>query len=86
VGTINALAMCVGNLVTNIFGLPSVLGRDNTWPYLLALIIIPAAVHYVGLPFCVESPKYLFITKDNPEKAKEGLFLFRFISSYLLYL
>lgn len=79
-GTINALAMCVGNLVTNILGLPSILGKDDLWPYLLAFgLIIPALVHFVGLPFCVESPKYLFITKNNPDKAKACINIFKMI-------
>ena len=65
--------MCIGNLVTNILGLPSVLGSDSLWPLLLALIVIPAVVHIVGLPFCVESPKYLYIIKDDQQKAKEGM-------------
>ncbi|CAF0739741.1 unnamed protein product [Brachionus calyciflorus] len=72
-GAINALAMCIGNLVTNIFGLPILLGTDKLWPYLLGLIIIPAVVHFIGLPFCLESPKYLFITKNKPEEAKRAL-------------
>lgn len=73
-GTINALAMCVGNLVTNIVGLPILLGTDKLWPYLLGLIVIPAIVHFAGLPFCQESPKYLYITKNNPIEAKKGNF------------
>ena len=78
-GTINALAMCVGNLVTNIVGLPLLLGTDKLWPYLLGLILVPAIVHFIGLPFCVESPKYLFITKNKPIEAKKGnkKFLFK---------
>lgn len=71
-GTINALAMCIGNLLTNILGLPSILGTDSLWNVLLVLIVVPAIVHYVGLLFCVESPKYLYVTKNNRDKAKYG--------------
>lgn len=96
IGTVNALAMCIGNLVTNILGLPTVLGSDTLWPLLLALIVIPAAVHVVGLPFCVESPKYLYIVKRDESKAKQGNYFnliicdhnlfFYFISYFLFFL
>lgn len=72
VGTVNGLAMCVGNLVTNIIGLPEILGSDKLWPYLLGFIILPALVHIFGLPFCIESPKYLFLTKNKPSEARLG--------------
>lgn len=66
--------MCVGNLLTNIAGLPVLLGTEKLWPYLLGLIFLPALVHFIGLPFCVESPKYLFITKNKPIEARKGIF------------
>jgi SP family facilitated glucose transporter-like MFS transporter 1 len=71
-GTINALAICAGCLLTNIFGLPSVLGSEERWPYLLSLILIPALIHICGLWFCIDSPKYLYITKNDPQSARKG--------------
>lgn len=84
-GTINALAICAGALLSNVLGLPSVLGSSTLWPYLLSFMFIPVIVHLVGLPFCIESPKYLYITKKQPEKAQAGrlvdtLFFFFFDS------
>ena len=73
-GTINALAICVGNLVANIFGLPDILGTLTLLPYLLGVLpLILSFVHLVGLPFCVESPKYLFITKNRSNEARKSL-------------
>ena len=72
-GTINALAMCIGNLITNIFGLPILLGRDNLWPFLLGIRLVPSLVHIIGLPFCIESPKHLYITKNQNQKALKAL-------------
>lgn len=34
-------------------------------------MFVPALVHLVGLPFCTESPKYLYITKDRPDLAEK---------------
>ena len=65
--------MCLGNLITNVMGLPQLLGTDSSWPYLLGIMFIPAVVHIVGLPFCVDSPKYLYITRNKPDKAKDVL-------------
>jgi sugar porter (SP) family MFS transporter len=74
IGTINALAICFGNLTANIFGLPQILGTLNSFPYLLGVLpLILSLVHLVGLPFCVESPKYLFITKDRLNEARISL-------------
>jgi hypothetical protein len=73
IGTINALAMCLGNLITNILGLPVLLGSDKLWPFLLGLRFFPAIVHIIGLITCIESPKHLFLTKNDEEKAIQVL-------------
>ena len=75
-GTVNALAICVGNLVANVIGLPELLGGDRLWPYLMGLMLIPCFVHLIGLPFCSPSPKYLFITKSDKHKTKQGIAFF----------
>ncbi len=74
-GTINALAICAGCLAANIFGLPIILGNETKWPYLLSFIFLFALVHLVGLPFCIESPKYLYITRNKPLEARKGKLL-----------
>lgn len=43
------------------------------WPVLTAITFIPALVH-LGLFFTAESPKYLFINRNDKIKAEEGLF------------
>ena len=71
-GTMNQLFIVIGILVTNIFGLGAVLGTDDSWPILVGLVLIPASAMF--MMFCaVESPKYLFINKRNPEKAHSGI-------------
>ena len=36
-------------------------------------MLVLALVHIFGLPFCIESPKYLFITKNDPTAARKAL-------------
>lgn len=72
-GVMNQLMITIGILVANIMGLPSLLGSVTTWPYLVAICFIPMIIHFIGLPFCVESPKYLYINKKDPEGAEAGL-------------
>jgi MFS transporter, SP family, solute carrier family 2 (facilitated glucose transporter), member 1 len=68
-GTFCQLGIVFGILVTNIFGLPEILGTDSRWPYLVGFMIIPALSH-IGLFFTVETPKHLFINKSQEEEAR----------------
>ncbi len=58
-------------LIINTLGLSSLLGTPDLWPYLAFFMFIPVIVH-IGLFFLVESPKYLFICRNDKEKAKKG--------------
>lgn len=73
VGTMNQLTIVLGIVVTNAFGLSDVLGTDSRWPILLGLMLVPALAH-IGLLFAVESPKHLFINKNQKEQAKKVSF------------
>lgn len=73
IGTINGLSICVGALVANVLGLPQILGTSELWPYLLGLTLVSFFIHIIGLPFAVESPKYLYITKNDSAKARRGI-------------
>lgn len=53
-----------------------VLGRDDLWPILLALIVIPCTVSLVVLPCFPESPRYLLVNKGLNKEAEKGKFLF----------
>lgn len=58
--------------VPQIFGLEFLLGSDTLWPLLLALTILPAVLQTIMLPFCPESPRYLFIVLKQEEEARKG--------------
>jgi SP family facilitated glucose transporter-like MFS transporter 1 len=74
-GSMNQFSLVIGILVANVIGLPQLLGTPELWPYLAGLTFVPAIIHIL-LVFTSESPKYLFINKNNKEKAREGLSLY----------
>ena len=70
-GTMGQLNLVIGILITNILGLDILLGTKNLWPFLVGLVIVPSFVH-LGLFAAVESPKYLFLIKNDKEAAQKG--------------
>jgi len=66
------LAVTVGLLISQILGVESLLGTDNGWPYLLGVALFPSILQMSLLPFCPESPRYLLITKQREQEAREG--------------
>ncbi|XP_029308175.1 solute carrier family 2, facilitated glucose transporter member 3 isoform X1 [Cottoperca gobio] len=72
-GTLHQLALVIGILVAQIFGLEFLLGSDTLWPLLLALTILPAILQSILLPFCPESPRYLLIVLNQEEEARKVL-------------
>ncbi len=69
-GTLNQLSIVFGILVSNILGLPDMLGNQRLWPVLVSLTLIPACLQLVGLMFAVESPKFLFHNKSCEDAVK----------------
>ncbi|XP_063113470.1 solute carrier family 2, facilitated glucose transporter member 3-like [Cavia porcellus] len=72
-GTLHQLAIVIGILVAQIFGLRSILGTERDWPVLLGLPIIPAVLQSVALPFCPESPRFLLFNRKEEANATEIL-------------
>lgn len=46
-------------------------GTEATWPILFYLIVIPAAIQTLLLPFCADSPRYVMEYKGE-EASKKG--------------
>ncbi|KAK1346058.1 hypothetical protein QTO34_008527 [Cnephaeus nilssonii] len=61
-----------GVFTGQLLGLPELLGKESTWPYLFGVILIPAAVQLVSLPFLPESPRYLLFEKHNQAAAEKA--------------
>ncbi|XP_078389907.1 solute carrier family 2, facilitated glucose transporter member 4-like [Cetorhinus maximus] len=72
-GTLHQLAIVSGILIAQIFGLNVILGTDELWPMLLAVTVFPAILQAALLPLCPESPRYLYIARNEEEKAKKCL-------------
>ncbi|XP_068443272.1 solute carrier family 2, facilitated glucose transporter member 4-like [Clinocottus analis] len=72
-GTLHQLAIVTGILVAQILGLESLLGVEDLWPILLGLSIVPAVFQMALLPFCPESPRFLYIVRCQEHQAKRGL-------------
>ncbi|XP_059423591.1 solute carrier family 2, facilitated glucose transporter member 3 isoform X2 [Carassius carassius] len=72
-GTLHQLGVVIGILIAQILGLELLLGSQSMWPLLLALTAVPAVLQCVMLIFCPESPRYLLITLNQEEEARQVL-------------
>lgn len=72
-GTLNQLAIVIGILVAQVLGLESMLGTATLWPLLLAITVLPALLQLLLLPFCPESPRYLYIIRNLEGPARKSL-------------
>uniref|UniRef100_A0A673NFR1 Major facilitator superfamily (MFS) profile domain-containing protein n=1 Tax=Sinocyclocheilus rhinocerous TaxID=307959 RepID=A0A673NFR1_9TELE len=62
-----------GILLGMVVGLETVLGTEKYWSLMLSLSLIPATLQYMSLPFCPESPRYLFINRGKEKEAEAAL-------------
>ncbi|XP_061447174.1 solute carrier family 2, facilitated glucose transporter member 4 isoform X1 [Rhineura floridana] len=72
-GTLNQLAIVIGILIAQVFGLDTLLGTPTLWPILLGITVVPSILQLLLFPFCPESPRFLYIVRNKESKAKESL-------------
>lgn len=72
-GTLNQLAVVIGILISQVLGLPYLLGSEKMWPLLLCLSGLTAILQILLLFICPESPRYLYIKVGQPEEAERSL-------------
>ncbi|XP_041635443.1 solute carrier family 2, facilitated glucose transporter member 4-like [Cheilinus undulatus] len=72
-GTLHQLAIVTGILVAQILGLEVLLGSEELWPVLMGLTVVPTVLQMALLPFCPESPRFLYIVRCQEHLAKRGL-------------
>ncbi|XP_077167224.1 solute carrier family 2, facilitated glucose transporter member 1 isoform X1 [Paroedura picta] len=72
-GTLHQLAVVIGILIAQIFGMDLIMGSESLWPLLLGFIFIPALIQCALLPFAPESPRFLLINRNEENKAKSVL-------------
>ncbi|XP_054206492.1 solute carrier family 2, facilitated glucose transporter member 9 isoform X6 [Homo sapiens] len=68
-GQVTAIFICIGVFTGQLLGLPELLGKESTWPYLFGVIVVPAVVQLLSLPFLPDSPRYLLLEKHNEARA-----------------
>ena len=74
IGVFNQFSIVCALLISQALGLYEVLGNENGWPLLFGLTAVPAAVQVLFVLFiCPESPRYLLITKNNEQAARDVL-------------
>ncbi|XP_039767872.1 solute carrier family 2, facilitated glucose transporter member 9 isoform X2 [Ornithorhynchus anatinus] len=71
-GQVTAIFICIGVFTGQILGLPEIFGRESRWPYLFGMIMVPALVQLVSLPFLPESPRYLLFEKHDEAAATKA--------------
>ncbi|KAJ8281989.1 hypothetical protein COCON_G00045080 [Conger conger] len=72
-GTLHQLAIVTGILIAQVLGLNSLLGSEELWPVLMGVTVLPTVLQMALLPFCPESPRYLYIIRSQEHHAKSGL-------------
>ncbi|XP_019733101.1 solute carrier family 2, facilitated glucose transporter member 4 isoform X3 [Hippocampus comes] len=72
-GTLHQLAIVTGILLAQILGLEQLLGGEELWPILMGLTVLPTVLQMALLPFCPESPRFLYIVRCQEHHAKRGL-------------
>ncbi|XP_003934728.1 solute carrier family 2, facilitated glucose transporter member 9 isoform X1 [Saimiri boliviensis] len=68
-GQVTAIFICIGVFTGQLLGLPELLGKESTWPYLFGVIAVPAVIQLLSLPFLPDSPCYLLLEKHNEARA-----------------
>uniref|UniRef100_A0A8C7P2X0 Solute carrier family 2, facilitated glucose transporter member 4 n=1 Tax=Oncorhynchus mykiss TaxID=8022 RepID=A0A8C7P2X0_ONCMY len=71
-GTLHQLAIVTGILIAQVLGLESLLGSEELWPVLVGVTVLPTVLQMVLLPFCPESPRFLYIIRCQEHHAKSG--------------
>ncbi|KAM9833968.1 solute carrier family 2, facilitated glucose transporter member 4-like [Syngnathus typhle] len=72
-GTLHQLGIVTGILLAQILGLEQLLGSEELWPVLMGLTVLPTVLQMALLPFCPESPRFLYIVRCQEHHAKRGL-------------
>ena len=72
-GIFRGVCLFGGQLSAQVLGHPDLLGTRDRWPFLFGLGLIPAVVQLMILPFCPESPSFLYLGKNYEGKGRLGM-------------
>lgn len=87
VGTIHQLVVTISILISQLLGLPAVFGNAQYWDLLFGFVLVPCVFQILTLPFCPESPRFLFLYREREDEAHRGkqqTFTLKFRLSVLL--
>nr|CAH7741371.1 unnamed protein product [Callosobruchus chinensis] len=83
-GVLCPLGLTFGVLAGQVISMNSLLGNDEYWPHCLAIYALPTFVSILILPILPESPKFLFVVKNQPYAALKELQKIRGVQEELL--
>lgn len=69
---VTALSLNLIPLPVQVLGLEALLGSEDLWPVLLGITVMPTVLQMALLPFCPESPRFLYIVRCQEHLAKRG--------------
>lgn len=72
IGACNQLAITTGIVMAYVATLRRTLNTSVLWPVACSLSAVPATISLVILPFCPESPRFLFVKKNNEIAARKA--------------
>ncbi|XP_030593768.1 solute carrier family 2 member 15b [Archocentrus centrarchus] len=76
-GLVPSIHICLGVFIAQILGLSELLGKEEHWPLLLSLVVLPTMVQLMLLPWFPESPRYLLMEKGDVHATIAALKWFR---------
>ncbi|XP_067858893.1 solute carrier family 2, facilitated glucose transporter member 5-like, partial [Heptranchias perlo] len=74
---IPSIFICLGVFAAQVLGLRELMGKEEEWPLFLSLIVVPALVELLFLPWFPESPRYLLIQKEDIAASVQALTWYR---------
>ncbi|KAF6021314.1 Glut1 [Bugula neritina] len=73
VGTVHPIMLMVALSLSQVLGLPQILGTNTRFYYLLALPVVTGVLHWLMFAFCPESPSWLYLFKKDREAARAAI-------------
>ncbi|KAA3672725.1 MFS transporter, SP family, solute carrier family 2, member 1, partial [Paragonimus westermani] len=72
IGACHQLATTIGIVVAYLMTMTCTLNTEQLWPIAVVLGSIPAIISLIVLPFCPESPRFLFLKKGQELESRRG--------------
>ncbi|CAH8612879.1 unnamed protein product [Dicrocoelium dendriticum] len=72
IGACNQLGITMGIVIAYVASLTITLNTNELWPIACGLCVVPATISLLVLPFCPESPRFLFIKRSDELEARKA--------------